>query len=407
MSSQQEYVETFMKISKILITGAIIIAGILTIYILGESKTDERNKLEQEPVVMVWTAMDSLIFNFEQKVSLEIDSSNTVGSALALVINGEVRILKCFGEKVKGSGDPVDRNTIFRLASVSKPITGALAGILDDEEILPLNSRIIDYLPNFRLKDSINTYDLNVENILSHTSGLVPHAYDNLVEAGVDFREIMDSLHRVNISAPPGRLYSYQNVAFSLYDTLLEAKTSNSFEKTMKKNIFQPFGMRDASVGMKAFMDNDNKALPHTSSGVQYRVNNKNEGYFITQPAAGVNASISDMSRFMLAMLGHNPSAIDSSTISKVLQPRVVSPLRWNYLRKWNHVESKHYALGWRIIGAYGTRVAYHGGYIRGYRAEVAICPDEDIGIAYLSNSPNGVGSGIIPLFLDMYFDLN
>jgi beta-lactamase class C len=173
----------------------------------------------------------------------------------------------------------------------------------------------------------------------------------------------------------------------------------------MKKNVFQPFGMRDASVGMKAFMDNNNKALPHTSSGVQYRINNKNEGYFITQPAAGVNASISDMSRFMLAMLGHNPSAIDTATIRKILEPRVVSPLRWNYLRKWENVESKHYALGWRIIGAYGSEIAYHGGYIRGYRAELAICPDEDFGIAYLSNSPSGLGSGIIPLFLDWYFN--
>ncbi|MGC9341837.1 MAG: serine hydrolase domain-containing protein [Bacteroidales bacterium] len=396
-----------MKIRNLLITVAILIIGGFTIYFLGKSKADSGIKLEPKEVVKVWTAMDSLIYNFEQEVSGEIDNSHTVGAALALVYKGEVRILRCFGEKVNGSGDPVDRNTIFRLASVSKPITGTLAGILDDEEILPLNSRIIDYLPNFRLKDSINTYDLNVENILSHTSGLVPHAYDNLVEAGVDFREIMDSLFRVNISAPPGQLYGYQNVAFSLYDTLLEAKTRTSFEKAMKKNVFQPFGMRDASVGMKAFMDNKNKALPHTSSGTQYRTSNTNEGYFITQPAAGINASISDMSRFMLAMLGHNPAAIDSSTIKKILEPRVISPLRWNYLRKWNEVESKHYALGWRIIGAYGSEIAYHGGYIRGYRAELAVCPEEDFGIAYLSNSPNGSDSGIIPFFLNMYFKIN
>lgn len=389
----------------LLITVAILIIGGFTIYFLGKSKADSEVKPKKNSVVKVWTAMDSLIFNFEKQVSADIENSHNVGAALTLVYNGEVRILKCFGEKVNGSSDAVDRNTIFRLASVSKPITGTLAGILDDDEILPLSSRIIEYLPNFQLKDSINTYDLNVENILSHTSGLVPHAYDNLVEAGVDFREIMDSLFRVNISAPPGQLYGYQNVAFSLYDTLLEAKTRTSFEKAMKKNVFQPFGMRDASVGMKAFLDNRNKALPHTSSGIQYRTSTNNEGYFITQPAAGINASISDMSRFMLAMLGHNPSAIDSSTIKKILEPRVISPLRWNYLRKWKEVESKHYALGWRIIGAYGTEIAYHGGYIRGYRAEIAICPEKDFGIAYLSNSPNGIDSGVIPLFLDSYFN--
>lgn len=397
----------YMKKNRILLTLVLISLGVLSIFFLGEGKKEDTFTVKQEPVVKIWTAMDSLVLNFEQQVTTQIDKANTIGAALAIVYKGEIVLMKCFGEKVHGSGDIVDRNTIFRLASVSKPITGTLAGILDTEKLVPLESHIITYLPTFRLKDSINTYDLSVENILSHTSGLVPHAYDNLVEEGVDFREIMDSLFRVNISAPPGQLYGYQNVVFSLYDTLVEIATGKSFREMMEEEVFLPFGMRDASVGMGAFEATSNKALPHNSGGRLYRTRSGNEGYFITQPAAGVNASISDLSRFMLALLGHNPKAIDTSTVGTILEPRVLSPLRWNYLRKWDQVESKHYALGWRIIGAYGSEIAYHGGYIRGYRSEIAICRDEDFGIAFLSNSPNGVGSGVIPLFLEMYFGEN
>jgi beta-lactamase class C len=79
--------------------------------------------------------------------------------------------------------------------------------------------------------------------------------------------------------------------------------------------------------------------------------------------------------------------------------------LRWIYLRQWDRVDSKHYGLGWRIIGYKGRQVAYHGGYVSGYRAELAVCRDEGIGIAFLTNSPGKVGSRVVPDFLDMWFE--
>ncbi len=366
----------------------------------GKTGVESSNDITEK----IWTRIDSIVYDYDSLVSRQLDFAGTVGAAIAVVHKGEILFLKCYGEREAGSGKPVDPGTVFRLASVSKTFTGTLAAMLSGNNSLPLHSRIIDYLPGFLLKDSINTYELSVEHILSHTSGLVPHAYDNLVEAGVDFRIIMDSLYRVNISAPPGRLYGYQNVIFSLYDTISGAATGTSFENLMQEMIYNPLGMNDASVGKEAFESNKNKALPHSSSGRKYRYRRNNRGYFLTNPAAGINASITDMARYMNAMLGHTPGVLDTSTINDVLEPRIISPLKWHYLRKWRNVNSKHYALGWRIIGAYGSEFAYHGGYIRGYRSEIAICREEDLGIAFLSNSPNGVDSGIIPLFLDLYF---
>jgi len=378
---------------------------IIVLYFFQNVQSEKTEHNIAKPVVeKIWTRIDSIVYDYDSIVSRQVDSAGTVGAALAVVHKGEILLLRCFGVREAGTGKPVDPATVFRLASVSKTITGTLAAVLSKNNTIPLESRIIDYLPGFLLKDSINTYELTVEHILSHTSGLVPHAYDNLVEAGVDFRIIMDSLHRVNISAPPGRLYGYQNVIFSLYDTISAPATGKNFENLMQDMLFTPLAMEDASVGKEAFEKNKNKALPHSSGGRKYRYSKDNQGYFLTNPAAGVNASITDMAKYMNAILGHKPEVLDTSTINTVLNPRVLSPLRWHYLRKWKNVESKQYALGWRIIGAYGSVFAYHGGYIRGYRSEIVICPDEDFGIAFLSNSPNGVDSGIIPLFLDMYF---
>lgn len=387
----------------------LVAVPVILIIIVIALQAGNKGKAAPEPAapvepLKVWTRMDTLLHTYDSIVSADLDSAGITGAALVVVHKGEVALLRCYGVREQGTSDSIDAHTIFRLASVSKPITGTLAGILHSEGTLPLESRVIDYLPGFLLKDSANTYLMNLAHLLSHTSGLVPHAYDNLVEAGVAFRVILDSLFRVNISAPPGELYGYQNVMFSVYDTVAEAATGRPFKSLMRENVFRPFGMNDASVGYHDFAATRNRALPH-SRGYISEPSEKNMRYFLTNPAAGINASISDMAAFMNAMLGHAPGAIDTATINHVLEPVVLSPLRWVYLRKWNSVESKHYALGWRIIGSYGTEIAYHGGYIRGYRAEVAICPEEDFGIAYLTNSPNHVGSTVVPTFLDLYFN--
>jgi len=296
--------------------------------------------------------------------------------------------------------DPINENTIFRLASVSKTVTGVLAGILDNKGIVDLDDKVMDYLPGFKLKDSLNTSDLSVRHVLSHTSGLVPHAYDNLVEARYPLKTLIDSLKYVNISDIPGKLYGYQNVVFSLYDTISEVGSGKKFIDLLQEEVFGPFGMQNASAGFQSFFDNNNKALPHSRNNLL----SLNDKYYNTNPAAGVNASISDMGQFLIALSGFDPEVIPAGVADTVLSPQVLSPLRRVYLRKWDGVESKQYALGWRIIGYKGHEIGYHGGYVQGYQAEVAVCREEELGIAFLTNSPVGVGSGAVPLFLDLYF---
>ncbi|MCF8381899.1 MAG: beta-lactamase family protein [Bacteroidales bacterium] len=360
---------------------------------------------EEVVVKKVNTKMDSLIFEYNDFLSHEIDSFGSVGAALVITYKGEIAYKKCFGVKEAAGNDSIDCHTIFRLASVSKTITGVLAGILSEEKIIDLDDKVIDYIPGFKLKDSLNTYNLSIREILSHTSGLVPHAYDNLVEAQVPFSVIMDSLYRVNISGEPGELYGYQNVIFSLYDTISAIKTSKNFNELLQEKVFSPFGMANASAGFSPFFENENKAYPHAKHGGSFKKLELNDRYYNTNPAAGINASISDMGQFLLSLSGNENKVLNRNVPNEVFTPQVVSPLRWNYLRKWGKVESKHYALGWRIIGYQGRQIAYHGGYVQGYQAEIALCMEEDFGIAFLTNSPNGVGSISIPTFLDMYFE--
>ncbi|MBN1986532.1 MAG: beta-lactamase family protein [Prolixibacteraceae bacterium] len=348
--------------------------------------------------------IESVIREYDSIISTEIINSGTVGSALVITYKDQVAFLKCYGVKKAGGKDSINENTIFRLASVSKTITGVLAGILDEENIISLDDRVVDYLPDFRLKNTESTRHLTVRNLLSHTSGLIPHAYDNMVEEKVPLGKIMNDLCLVDVSASPGKLYGYQNVMFSLYDTIAALKTKMKFDEIIHEKVFEPFEMKTASTGFHSFKNNPNKAFPHSGANGNFRTLRLNDRYYSTAPAAGINASISDMAQFLLHLTNVNNSKIDNYIVQTVFTPQVQSPLRRTYLSRWDKVDSKQYAIGWRIIGYKGRKVAYHGGYVQGYKTEIAYCEEENIGIAYLTNSPNPVASKTVPSFLNLLF---
>ncbi len=370
---------------------------------VAQPKKEEKNEIKK-PVSIA--EIEPVISKYDSILNSGVKKAGTVGAAIVITYKNEIAYLKCFGVREKGKKDAVDKHTIFRLASVSKTITGTLASILADEGVIHLDDKVIDYLPGLKLKNNESTQQLTVGNLLSHTSGLVPHAYDGMIEDGVPISKIIDRLVDVDIAAMPGKLYGYQNVMFSLYDTIVAVKTSKPFGEVIKEKVFEPFGMNDASTCFNDFKNNPDRATPHYGSKGRYRKIRLNDRYYTTAPAAGVNASISDLAHFLLTLLDRNSNVFNDHERELLFTPQVKSPLKRAYFRRWDKVNSKKYAIGWRIVGYKGRTVAYHGGYVQGYRAEIALCDEEQVGIAFLTNSPNGIESKTIPTFLNLFFEL-
>ncbi len=342
---------------------------------------------------------------FVQFMEQELDSTNTVGAAFTIVHGGEVVFTGTYGVREKGSLKEVDEHTLFRMASVSKGFAGVLASMLEQDGAFSLNDKVVEHYPGFLLKDSVNTADLTIRNLLSHTSGLVPYAFDNLVEADQDLTTIIERLDEVDISAPPGELYGYQNVMFSMLDPIVRNATGIPYKALLQDKIFNPLGMTDASAG-PVYMDrNPNLAYPHIRTKNGYVALEPHEGYYNVLPAAGVNASISDMSKWLLALLGYSPEWMPDTILSNISTPVIYTPLKWQYTRYWKPFRERYYSLGWRIYNYQGRQIVYHGGYIRGYRAEIAFCPSEDVGIAFMQNSPNNLASRCVPTFMDLFLE--
>jgi len=361
------------------------------------------DSLASEPVPAIVPPrleIEEIIHEYDSLITVEIKASGTVGAAVAVVYRNEVVFTKCFGVKKSHTKDSIDQHTIFRLASVSKPISGVLAGMLAEEQIIGLDDKVTDYIPGLRLKNETNTKELTVRNLLTHTTGLAPHAYDDLVEQKVPLNQIMDKLFLANTASNPGQLYAYQNVMFSLFDTIVVAKTGKNYCDVLKEKLFIPFEMYNACAGFESFRNNDNKALPH-SGATPIKMNDR---YYNTIPAAGINASISDMKNFLLTLLADSIPALNNVE-EMILTPQIQTYLTRGYFSQWDKVDSKAYGIGWRIVGYKGRKVAYHGGYVKGYRAEIALCKDEQVGIVYLSNSPTAIAAKSVPEFINRLFE--
>lgn len=390
----------------------IILAGLVVLAFRLQSSVNRKEKTEiqvEEPQIPPYNPVveiQSTLQEFDSLLEANLEQSGVVGAAAVITYKGKIALLKCYGVRKAGEKDPVDKNTIFRLASVSKPITGVLASILDDEDIIHLDDKVIDYLPNLQLKNPESTKELKVRHLLSHTSGLIPHTYDLMVEDHVPLDQILDRLNEVEITASPGQLYAYQNVLYSIYGPITQTKMHESFDQVIHEKLFGPFGMNDASTGFKAFKNNQNKAYPHSNQGHNHFSPMKlNDRYYNTTPAAGINASISDLGQFLINLTDPNSSAISEHARQTVFTPQVKSPLSHTYFRSWGRgIQSKEYSIGWRIVNYKGRKIAYHGGYVLGYKAEIALCEEDEIGIALLCNSPSAETAKNIPAFLNMIF---
>ena len=348
---------------------------------------------------------NSLVSSYDNFFSREFMENNCPGAAVAIVKNSGIKWLRGYGVKEAGTQDSVDINTVFRIGSVSKGFAAVITGMLIHENKLNWDDRVKTHLSNFSLRDTVNTNELTVRHIMSHTSGFPKHTFTNLLDQGVPYEEIIGLLGGVPAISLPGEVYSYQNVVFSLIGDILQNLTGKCYNSLIVEKIFEPLEMYDSSIDYFNLVKNSNLARPHFKTGNDYKSKKNSKRYFSVSPASGINMSISDMSKWLMALLGNNPDVISPDILDEIFKPHINTYIKYKYRKYWKDLGDLHYGLGWRIFNYRGNKIIYHGGYINGYRAEVALYPEEGIGIAVLMNSSSKLANMCIPQFFDIYFE--
>ncbi len=347
--------------------------------------------------------VNKFISEYEDFFRTTYQQTHTPGIAVTIVKDTSILLAKTYGVTEAGTSDSVNMHTAFRLASVSKGFASILTGIYVNRGMLKWNDEISKYISEEEILDNLKTNHITINHLLSHTTGLPYHAYTNLIEYGTPDSIILQKLQNLKPIAPAGTQYSYQNVAYSLIEDVLYSVTNTSYDILLEREIFQPLHMHDASANYQDFKKDSNSAQPHLPGIHSARKIHINDNYYNFPAAGGINASISDMGNWIKALLGNNQDILPQSLLDSVFQPYIRSPIEYRYRHSWNQLNRAYYAKGWRVFHCDNDTIVYHGGYVNGYRAEIAISRNNDLGICVLANAPSNKTSTYLPSFFDMY----
>ena len=343
-----------------------------------------------------------------------METGDFVGLSVAVVHDGDVRFLRTYGETEAGSGRPVDPDTVFRIASLSKGFASSLVGLAVSEDKLSLSAPVSGFAPELALPRG-GEKSLTLADILSHRTGLPPNAYDNLLEAGILPEAILPEYRKVKPTCPVSDCYAYQNIPYDLSGRALASAYDAPFPSLVEDRLFKPLGMKTASYGLGGLTRTDNWARPHTrkrQADLSLPANpwTKIEvklPYYETPAAGGVNASIRDMAQWLNAQLGNVPEVLAPEVLDLIHAPQVSTPTETRRMREaMPDLRSSHYAYGWRVYDYAGQTVVAHGGTVDGYGAQIMFVPDLDLGIVVLSNSRSKRLWKIAPMFLDLVLGL-
>jgi beta-lactamase class C len=321
------------------------------------------------------------------------------GAALSIVNTQSGDYIHPMGLTKIRNGQQVNAHTRFRLASVSKTFAGSLAAKLATDGLLNLDYPISNYIPDF--KSTVYKENLKVFHILSHSSGLVPNAYDNLIESRMSYPDIVDKLLTVKPICKPGECYGYQNVMFSLIDDVILKSTNISYSQWLNDAIFTPLNMDDASLGFDAMVQDKNFALPHVRGKKRWYSAKLKKNYYKVGPAAGVNASATDMAIWLKAQLGQYPSVLTLDALAVQTRPYTHTK-KERYRRVWKkHLNEAYYGLGWRVYNYADETLYYHSGWIQGYRSDLVVFPHLNIGFSLIINAETGVINELTTEFIN------
>ncbi len=322
------------------------------------------------------------------------------GAAFAIVSRDRILHIATVGHTTTARTHPIDKQTTFRLASVSKTFAAEVVGLLVEDGTLRWDDPVTRYVPDFKINGDAS--QIRIQHLLGQSTGLMPHAYDNLLEHGKSMDIIWQRMSDLSYVCEPGRCYGYQNSVFSLVDPLVKRATSLEYATLIEQRIFKPLDMHTASMGYEAFVNNPNHAEPHTRRKGYWKTVPVQPEYYRAAPAAGINASILDMSKWVQAQLGSKPEVLSAEMVGNLYKPRIKTRQEM-YRKQWKTMlSSAHYGLGWRIYQLGEEQLIYHGGWVSGFRADVAFSPQHDLGIIVLLNAESSGISELTTRFWQM-----
>jgi CubicO group peptidase (beta-lactamase class C family) len=311
-----------------------------------------------------------------------MEESHVAGTAVAVVHDGQITVLRGYGKARLDSGASVDPSrTVFRLGSVTKVFTAAAAVQLAETGKLDLHRDIREFLPDIPLRYGVTTHQL-----LTHTAGLDERLAGAYTDAPEHLQSLADHLRRYTPEQVyrPGSASSYSNYGYALAGLVIERLSGQPYAEYLADRLFEPLRMTSTTANQPP----DANVVNEVARGYRWS-DGRHEAlpFTFTQaaPAGAMTATAADMGRFMLAVLGDG--SLDGQ---RILSPASVQTLLASQYSPHPRIPGTAY--GFSHLLSHGQRLIYRGGTLGDHGSMVVLAPADGLGIFVTSNALPGVG---------------
>jgi len=310
------------------------------------------------------------------------------GLSVAIIKNNKVVFIKGFGvTKVNGS-ETVDENTIFMIGSNTKAFTSTALSILQESGVLNLNDKVQKWMPEFSLKDTLASREINIVDLLSHRIGFETFQGDFTYWTSTLSRaQVIQKMSLIEAPYSFRTRWGYCNAAYVVAGELIPRIIHKSWEETVMDSILLPLKMNRTLMLADELNNASNAAFPHTKTNnnlVEIPIANINN----LAPAGSMSSSAKDMTNWLLAQLNNGKingeQILSARSIRTIRRPSSILGVdpRGN---KETHFYL--YAMGLDINDRDGKLVYSHTGGVDGFLSSVLFVPEEKLGIIVLTNT--------------------
>lgn len=306
------------------------------------------------------------------------------GLAIGIVKNGKIIYAKGFGVAKMGGEKPVSTQSIFNLASVTKTFTATAIMQLAERGEIKLDTRVIEYLPYFKLKDE-RYKQITVRHLMTHTSGLEfieENPFERKAAYDADaLEQHIRALESLTLAAAPGEKYEYSNEGFDILGDVIAKVSKISYEEYIERNVLEPLRMKNSTVSVSETIP----ARYFSDEAGKITVNEKVPYSRAFAPSSALDSSIDDMNRWMLACLNRGTLSGKRILKSSSYDEMWKLPVEPAEAGKEFPIFGKMGG-GWFRWNYKGHQIVGHGGAELGFNSFIALAPSDSLGVIVLGN---------------------
>lgn len=329
-------------------------------------------------------------------------STNIPGMAVAVVHGDKTVYAKGFGVRDVGTNEKVEPDTVFQLASLSKPVGSTVVAHQISTGTIAWDTPVVSKLPWFALSDPFVTQNVTVGDLYAHRSGLSEHAGDMLEDLGYDRKQVLERL-RLDPLDPFRITYQYTNFGVTAAAEAVATAANADWAALSEQAIYEPLGMSSTSSRFADYQSRSNRAVGHVL------VDGKYDARWVRDPdaqspAGGVSSSVNDLGHWLAMLLDNGTyegkEIVPADDLLPAITPQIISNPAAS-----PDARAGFYGYGFNVSTTPAGRetFSHSGAFALGAATNFLVLPSADVAIVALTNAaPIGVPETLTAEFADL-----